>query len=446
MADRAVSELIAAEKVLPTDLFVLEQSGTAKKLTGQVLENWLVSFADGHGGIQSIQKNGTDVLVDTYRITMADQTTFDFTVTNGKSITGISKSGTTGLVDNYTINYNDSTTGAFSVKNGRGITKIEKTSSSGLVDTYTVTYNDDTTLEFTVTNGQKGDKGDAMYIWIKYASQKPTESSHSFGDVIDDWIGVYAGSASSAPDDWKQYQWFQIKGETGDTGTPASLLSSKVEYQISNLGNVPPSGIWTTEIPNAVQGQYLWTRVTQTFNTGSPVVSYSVSRFGLDGKGAVSTVAGVSPDGAGNVELTASDVDALPAAGGTMEGPLNMGGQALTGLPEPAGDSDAVPKRYVVPKTGGTFNGNVSVVGELGATKFQTKVLTTDAGTVFDAVKKLYSTLNIGITLLDLTVQGSHYTFFVEKANNNYGSALMISYSAQVKYKLFNGQWSEVAY
>ena len=97
MADKSVGELIAAKSVTPTDLFVLEQNGTAKKLTGQVLENWLVSFADGHGGIQSIAKLSTSGLADTYRITLADTTTFDFVVTNGKGITGISKTSTTGM-------------------------------------------------------------------------------------------------------------------------------------------------------------------------------------------------------------------------------------------------------------------------------------------------------------------------------------------------------------
>ena len=84
MADKSVGELISAQSVTPTDLFVLEQNGTAKKLTGQILENWLVSFADGHGGIQSVDKIATNGLVDTYRITLADTTTFDFIVTNGK--------------------------------------------------------------------------------------------------------------------------------------------------------------------------------------------------------------------------------------------------------------------------------------------------------------------------------------------------------------------------
>lgn len=86
MADKAVSQLNAATEVTSTDLFVLEQAGEAKKLTGQILENWLVSYADGHGGIQSITKtgsSGTDPVVDTYTIVLADETTATFSVTNG---------------------------------------------------------------------------------------------------------------------------------------------------------------------------------------------------------------------------------------------------------------------------------------------------------------------------------------------------------------------------
>lgn len=86
MADKSISELVAATAIGSTDLFVLEQTGTAKKLTGQILENWLVSYADGHGGIQSLVKTsstGTNPVVDTYTITYADTTTSTFNVTNG---------------------------------------------------------------------------------------------------------------------------------------------------------------------------------------------------------------------------------------------------------------------------------------------------------------------------------------------------------------------------
>ncbi len=312
MADKSIDQLNAAEKIYATDLFVLQQSGSAKKLTGQVLLNWLTAAADGHGGIQSIAKLSTSGLVDTYRITLADTTTFDFVVTNGRSITGISKTGT-----------------------------------SGLVDTYTISYNNGTTSTFTVKNGEKGDKGDNAYIWIKYASQKPTETSHSMGDLPDDWIGIYSGKASTAPTDWKQYQWFKHKGEQGDTGAAATLVNKSVTYKVSDSGTIIPSGAWGSSIPVVSQGKYLWTKTEVRFNTGDPIVSYSVSRMGIDGSGSVSSVAGVSPDETGNVTLTAADVGALAVSGGDMEGAINMNGQPISGLNDPTEDTQAARKGYV---------------------------------------------------------------------------------------------------
>ena len=293
MADKSVGELIAAQSVTPTDLFVLEQNGTAKKLTGQILENWLVSFADGHGGIQSIKKLSTSGLVDTYRITLADTTTFDFVVTNGRGITGISK-----------------------------------TSTSGLVDTYTISYNNGTTSKFTVTNGAKGDKGDNAYTWIKYASQQPTAASHSMGDIPDAWMGIYTGTLAAAPTDWTQYKWYRVRGDQGATGAPATLTGRSVTYMASDSGTVVPSGSWSSDVPTVKQGRYLWTRVVLTFNSGSPVTYYSVSRFGIDGSGAVSSVNGKDPDPAGNVRVNAEDI--TTTAGTSVEAALAQKQEQLT--------------------------------------------------------------------------------------------------------------------
>lgn len=312
MADKAISELVAAQSVTPEDLFVLEQNGTAKKLTGQILENWLVSFADGHGGIQSYELLKTEGLVKTYRFTLADQTPIDIDVVDG-----------------------------------RGVESVKPTSTNGLVVTYTITYNDGKTDTITVTNGAKGDKGDNANIWIKYASQKPTASSHSFGDIPDTWIGIYSGILADAPTDWQQYTWFQWKGEKGDTGEPATLVSSQVTYQVGDSGTIIPSGSWTTSVPPVTPGKFLWTRQVLQFNTGAPITSYSVSRFGIDGSGAVSSVAGVAPDINGNVPLDASSVKALPIGGGIMEGPINMNGQKLSGLNAPTEDGEAANKGYV---------------------------------------------------------------------------------------------------
>lgn len=237
MADRQISDLVAATVVQTSDLFVLEQSGTAKKLTGQILENWLLSFGAGLGGIQS----------------------------------------------------------------------IAKTSTAGLVDTYTITYSDASTSTFTVTNGAKGDTGDSWYIHIKYSSDLPT-SDADMGNTPDNWIGIYSGTASTAPAHYTSYEWFKWKGDTGATGAACVITAQEIGYMASASGTVVPEGSWQSTIPSVPSGQFLWTRVRVTYNSGDVVTSYSVSRNGIDGQGAVSSVNGISPDPQGDIALTASDV------------------------------------------------------------------------------------------------------------------------------------------
>lgn len=271
MADKSIEQLNAAEKVYLSDLFVLQQSGTAKKLAGQVLKNWLLELAQGHGGITSIALQSTSGLNKVYRITLADDTYFDMTVSDGKGITSVAKTGT-----------------------------------AGLVDTYTMKFNAGSDFEFTVKNGEKGDKGDADRLYFKFASQKPTDSSHSMGDVPDDWLGFYAGT--TPPYGWQDYTWVRIKGDKGDKGDAAKLTGHSTTYMVSDSGTIVPSGSWVTDVPNVPQGKYLWTRTVLNFNTGNPVTSYSVSRFGLDGTGAVNSVNGKDPDSNGNVSIQAGDI------------------------------------------------------------------------------------------------------------------------------------------
>lgn len=190
-----------------------------------------------------------------------------------------------------------------------GISKIEKVSTSGLKDTYRIYYaKDGTTTDFTVTNGEKGDKGDNSYTWIRYTGTEPTESSHSFGTEPDDWMGIYAGKSATAPTNYKDYSWFKIKGEKGDTGDAATVKSRSVTYQVGSSGTTAPSGSWLQAVPTVPQGQFLWTKTDVTFNTGDTITWYSVSRMGIDGTGAVSTVCGVDPDSGGNVALTGADI------------------------------------------------------------------------------------------------------------------------------------------
>ena len=202
MADKTISELPRASTVTTTDLFVMEQAGQAKSLTGQVLINDLATALDGHGGIKSITLNddytltfimsddtevqttsvrgatgakgdkGTDGraitsvtkistsgLVDTYKISFSDNTSTNFTLTNGSSIKSIAKTGTSGLTDTYTVTLTDGTTSTFDVNNGNGIASItlqSGTHAPGTTDTYKITFTNGEFTTFSVYNGMNG--------------------------------------------------------------------------------------------------------------------------------------------------------------------------------------------------------------------------------------------------------------------------------------------------
>lgn len=197
MADKRIDELEEATSITGTDLFVLEQANTAKKLTGQTMTNFLLALANGHGGISTIAKTSS-------------------------------------------------------------------TGTNPVVDTYTITFADNTTTTFQITNGVKGDQGP--------------------------------------------------RGYTGNPGADITITSTSVQYQEWTSGTSYPTGTWLDNPPSVAQGNFLWTRTIVNYSDGGQTVAYSVARNGVDGTGAVSTVCGVSPDGSGNVALTASAVGALPSS------------------------------------------------------------------------------------------------------------------------------------
>ena len=309
MADRAISELTPVTDVNAEDSFVLQQNNRAMRLTGQVLLNWLAAALDGHGGINSIAKTSTSGLVDTYTITFADESTATFTVTNGKAIVSIEKTGTVGLVDTYTITYNDSDTDTFTVTNGNGITSIAKTGTQDLVDTYTITMQNGTQYTFTVTNGEKGDQGDNTYTFIMYSTNSPAQDS-DIHSTPDNWMGIYYGTSSTAPTSYQAYQWFEIKGEKGDTGDSVVVSSTAVDYSVGDDGTTVPQN-WQSTVPTVPQGKYLWTRTVVTYTYGTQTTStttYSSCRNGIDGSGSVNSVNNISPDANHNVTLPMDNV------------------------------------------------------------------------------------------------------------------------------------------
>lgn len=139
-------------------------------------------------------------------------------------------------------------------------------------------------------------------------------------------------------EDNENYAWDgDIWTPIGKLIAPIVLSSQSVSYQISDSGDSVPTGEWVTDFPAVQQGQYLWTRTVVQFSVGDPITSYSCAYAGADGREV--TVCGVKADESGNVILNASDVSAVPTAGGTMTGNLSV--------PAPSSAGHAVNKEYV---------------------------------------------------------------------------------------------------
>lgn len=235
MADKQISELVAASSVGASDLFVLEQSGTAKKLTGQILENWLVSFANGHGGIQSVAKtstSGTNPVVDTYTITYADTTTSTFTVTNGIK-------GDTGAQTYVWIRW--------AAQNPTADNQISGTPDAwmgvyvGLSSTAPSHYTDYAWYQI---KGDKGDTGDAITL------VDLTAGDHSPGST--DTYTVYAGD--TAVGSFTVYQGLNGSGAVSSVNNVNPDANGNVALTAADIGIGASSSVPGSDVVNGSVG------------------------------------------------------------------------------------------------------------------------------------------------------------------------------------------------
>lgn len=296
MADRAISALPTATQLTATDLFVLSQSNQAKNTTWQTIIGYLTAALDGHGGIQSIELTSSSGLEDTYTVTLADLTTYEITVTNGRSVSG--------RTQYWAVSDSDMT-----APSSWQTTPQTMTVTNRYLWSYVVyAMNDGSSIQTAASViGVYGDTGPAWYMWIRYAGQRPT-SDADIGTDPDNWIGIYSGTSATAPTHYTDYTWFEFKGEKGDTGDAATVSNQTVTYMESTSGTVVPEGSWTLTIPTVTPGNFLWTRTVLVFNDGTIVTSYSVARFGIDGSGSVGSVNNISPDANGNIAIAAENI------------------------------------------------------------------------------------------------------------------------------------------
>lgn len=349
MADKLISGLPEATSIAGNDLLVTEQTSIAKKITADNLLHSLDELWTEHGGIESFDLYSQSGLSKTYRMTYADESYTDITITDGTGITDIVTT-TSGLTHTITINLNDGTTKVFTVDDGVGISSISTPSTVGLEDTYTIDYSDGSTSTFTVTNGASvssitlngttitftKDDGNMIdlpvpTLRIRYSVTQPDDDN----DIIttpSNYMGV-AWALDSAVLHYTDYSWFKIKGETGDN---AEVSTYQRQYKYTDDGTqYPTTGYYSTiaaaqsAVGGAIQGKYLWIATTITWNNGTPSVIYTSSYQGLDGTGLSGVVkslymsdtsTSLAPDANGQVTVSSADMGAIKAPATASDG------------------------------------------------------------------------------------------------------------------------------
>lgn len=136
-------------------------------------------------------------------------------------------------------------------------------------------------------SGTNGADGKTSYLHIKYSNDGGKTFTGNSGEDIGAYIGTCVDYAKDDPTSVGTYKWAKIKGEAGAKGdkgdTGKGVKSTAVTYQVSSSGTSVPTGTWSSSVPSASAGQYLWTRTIITYTDDTTSTIYSVGRMGTNG-------------------------------------------------------------------------------------------------------------------------------------------------------------------
>ena len=159
MADSTIGSLPAIEIMQNADLFVLEQNGTAKKLSGQQLSSYIDRQIIS---VTVVERAATETYTATYNRNTGE---LIIGIPRGVGISNISNPVVSGLNKTYTIIFDKpasasvATTKNFTVKDGNGIVSIEAIDDAhvhGGMDHYRINFDEGSPFDFYVYNGQDG--------------------------------------------------------------------------------------------------------------------------------------------------------------------------------------------------------------------------------------------------------------------------------------------------
>lgn len=180
MADQYITDLPTATQLTDTDALLVNQSGIARMLTGELLR----SFVD---------RNVMNISVVTVESTEPagvrsfdpDTGTLVLNIPRGASISSFELVGTSGNAKTYRLTLETGDYFDYVLYDGNGIASIAQTGGSsshpaGTVDTYTITFTNGTTTTFQVRNGEDGDGAPGSATPLAAAGEARVGTSTSF--------------------------------------------------------------------------------------------------------------------------------------------------------------------------------------------------------------------------------------------------------------------------
>lgn len=280
MADSAIGSLPAVQLMQAADLFVLEQNGEAKKLSGELLS----SFIDRQiTSVTVVERAATAAYTASYNSNTGALT---LGIPRGVGIASISNPVVSGLNKTYTITFDkpasasSATTKQFTVKDGNAITSVQPISAPhnpGENDRYQINFSEGSAFVFEVYNGQDGygspgsrtplmDGAAAVGTANAYAHEDhihPTDTSRQAAKLKFTNKGVSRWVVESDP----TYQEFPVRGEISCTGVRGTMFPI-VTFDADEAG----SGDFA---PNAVTGSdfvYIYAAETPGYTVSIPSI------------------------------------------------------------------------------------------------------------------------------------------------------------------------------
>ena len=156
----------------------------------------------------------------------------------------------------------------------------------------------------TGSTGAKGDKGstgasgESDHMHIRYSAKA---DGSNMSTTPNDYMGVYSGTAATAPTTATSYKWYKIRGDAGGNGAVGVGISTVIEqYYLSTSSTAQSGGSWSATMPTWIAGRYLWTRSSITYTdtttkTTTPCLAGAIN--------SANETAATAKDTANNIEI-----------------------------------------------------------------------------------------------------------------------------------------------